>query len=241
MSGVGRGSDPARAPWLAFDTSGAEGSVAVGSVPAPGGSRPETLARVVIEQPLEQAARLVPSIDEALRMAGVQRRRLAGIVVGEGPGSFTGVRIAAATAKGLAHALSLPLRAVSSLAASALARGAGGVRYVLFDARGDRVYGACYGVGRAGLQELVPPHPGSLRDVLAGDVPAGAVFMGDGARRHRAAIEAAGYPVDPETGRPLAEGLLEHVALHPEAAVTDASSWEPAYVRASSAEPQWST
>ena len=220
---------------LAFDTSGGTGSVAVGS-------QGRILASVLIEERLEQAARLVPAIAEALREAGVDRTELAGIVVGEGPGSFTGVRVAAATAKGLARALALPLRAVSSLAAEALAHSdAGPVRYVLFDARGDRVYGACYGVGAAGVQELAPPHPGTLRDVLAGDVPAGAVFVGDGARRHRGAIEGAGFTVD--TGadaRPLAEGLLGYLALHPVDPVTDPAVWEPAYVRASSAEPMWS-
>jgi tRNA threonylcarbamoyl adenosine modification protein YeaZ len=229
------------AAYLAFDTSGAFGSVAVGSLA--GGGRPDIFARVLIEERLEQAARLVPAIDEALRAAGVALTSLAGVVVGEGPGSFTGVRVAAATAKGLAHALELPLWAISSLAAAALAHEAGPIRYVLFDARGDRVYGACFGVGSAGVQELVPPHPGTLRDALAGDVPAGAVFVGDGARRHRAAIEGAGYSVDPGAGaRSLAEGLIGWLALRAEARpVPDASSWEPSYVRASSAEPQWST
>lgn len=229
----------AGAAYLAFDTSGARGSVAVGS-PADGAGL-DIIARVLIEERLEQAARLVPAIDEALRAAGVARTSLAGIVVGEGPGSFTGVRVAAATAKGLVHALELPLWAISSLAAAALAHEAGPVRYVLFDARGDRVYGACYGVGSARVQELVPPHPGTLRDALAGDVPAGTVFVGDGARRHRAAIEGAGYRVDPGAGvRTLAEGLLGWLALSPELpSVADASSWEPSYVRAWSAEPQW--
>ena len=236
------------APWLAFDTSGPEGSVAVGRV---SGTELEILSHVAIPDRMEQAARLVPAIDEALRAAGSVRRGLAGIVVGEGPGSFTGVRVAAATAKGLAHALELPLRAVSSLAAAALAHEAGAVRYVLFDARGDRVYGACYGVGRAGARELVPPHPGTLRDVLASDLPAGVVFVGDGALRHAAAIEAAGYPVDAGGGtHSSATGLLRYLALEPDGApVVDLSSWEPAYVRATSAEPrattqwskQWST
>lgn len=240
----GRASAPVEAPWLAFDTSGAEGSVAVGRVGGHGRgvAQVEVLAVVTIERRLEQAARLIPAVEEALRAAGVERAQLAGIVVGEGPGSFTGVRVAAATAKGLAHALGLPLRAISSLAARALAQGGTGVRYVLFDARGDRVYGACYGVGRADVEELVPPHPGTLRDVLAGSVPSGAVFVGDGALRHRAAIEAAGFPVGPENPlRTLAEGLLEHLARCREAAANvDPASWEPAYVRASSAEPQWS-
>jgi len=229
-------------PWLAFDTSGPDGSVAVGHVTGLGGAAPKILAEVTIAQRLEQAARLVPAIDEALGTAGVALDGLAGIVVGEGPGSFTGVRVAAATAKGLAHALGLPLHAVSSLAAAALAHEAGAVRYALFDARADRVYGACYGVGGAGVQELVPPHPGTLRDVLAGDVPAGSVFVGDGALRHRAAIEGAGFAVDGGAAScSLAEGLLRHLALAEGAAtVVDPASWEPAYVRASSAEPLWS-
>jgi tRNA threonylcarbamoyl adenosine modification protein YeaZ len=230
----------AGAVYLAFDTSGAYGSVAVGRVDT--GPVPEILSRELIEERMEQAARLVPAIDTALSRAGVDRTALAGLVVGEGPGSFTGVRVAAATAKGLAHALGLPLLAVSSLAAAALAHDAGPVRYVLFDARADRVYGACYGVGSVGVRELVPPHAGTLRDVLAGDVPAGAVFVGDGACRHGGAIEGAGYAVDAGAGaRSHAEGLLAYVALQGDAATAvDARSWEPRYVRASSAEPQWS-
>ncbi len=219
---------------LAFDTSGPGGSVAVGRA----GS---VLAAVTIDEPLEQAARLVPAIEEALRAAGVERAELDGIAVGEGPGSFTGVRVAAATAKGLAHALGVPLWAASSLAAAALAQDPGRVRYVLFDARGDRVYGACYGVGGSQFQELVAPHGGTLRDVLDAEVPPGAVFLGEGAERHRAVIEAAGFPVAPAEGAsPLAEGLLRYLALHPGSdPVPQAGDWEPRYVRASSAERLW--
>jgi tRNA threonylcarbamoyladenosine biosynthesis protein TsaB len=218
------------APFVAIDTSGAEGSVAV----ARGA---EVLARRVIGERMEQAARLVPALDEALAAARVDRSEIGGLVVGEGPGSFTGVRVAAATAKGLAHALGIPLRAISSLAAAALANDVGHVRYALFDARADRVYGACYGVGAGGVQCLVPPHGGTLRDVLAGDVPPGSVFVGDGALRHRAAIEGAGFPVaSPGRSATLAEGLVRYLALEPGLApVADLRSWEPAYVRPSSA------
>lgn len=220
--------------YLAFDTSGPGGSVAVGR----GGT---VLSTVLIEEPREQAARLVPTIEAALSASGVARMDLDGIAVGEGPGSFTGVRVAAATAKGLAHALSVPLWAVSSLAAAALSHDVGPIRYVLFDARGDRVYGACYGVGASEFQELVAPHGGTLRDVLDDEVPPGAIFLGDGARRHRPVIEAAGFPVAHERGAvPLAEGLLRYLALHPGSApVRQAGDWEPRYVRASSAERLW--
>lgn len=220
-------------PLLALDTSGPFGSVAVASTDS-------TLARVSLAERQQHASRLVPAIDEAMERAGVSRTDLAGIVVGEGPGSFTGVRVAAATAKALAHALRVPLWAVSSLAGAALASEVGPVRYVLFDARGDRVYGACYGVGTAEVQELVSPHGGTLRDVLADDVPGGAVFLGDGAERHRAVIEGAGFPVEGASRDQVAEGLLAYLRFRPgPEPVADPFAWEPAYVRSSSAERLW--
>jgi tRNA threonylcarbamoyl adenosine modification protein YeaZ len=222
------------AALLALDTSGPYGSVALGV-------DGQVLACVSLEKRQEHASRLVPAIGEALNEAGLALADLGGLVVGEGPGSFTGVRVAAATAKGLARAVGLPLWAVSSLTAAALAGEVGPVRYALFDARGDRVYGACYGVGSAGVRELVPPHGGTLRDVLAGDVPAGAVFLGDAAERHRAVIEGAGFPVGDSLETPLAKGLLRYMSLQASPApVADPSCWEPAYVRASSAERLWS-
>lgn len=213
--------------FVAFDTSGSAGAVAVAR-------GPHVLARVVLPRLGEHAAGLVPALDEALAQAGVQRYALERVVVGEGPGSFTGVRIAAATAKGLAHALRIPITAISSLAAAALAADGGAVRYALFDARRERVYGACYGVGIAGVRCLVPPHGGTLRDVLGGEVPAGAVFVGEGVRRHRAAIEGAGYALAAGDGTvTLAEGLVRYLAREPGTpSVEDPRSWEPRYVRA---------
>jgi len=229
----GSGSWASGGPLLAFDTSGALGSIAVGSGDG-------ILAKVSLAEPREHASGLIPAITRALEEASVSRADLRGIVVGEGPGSFTGVRVAAATAKGLAHALRVPLWGVSSLLASAMVHEVGPVRYVLFDARGDRVYGACYGVGTAEVQELVAPHGGTLRDTLADEVPGGAVFVGEGAARHRALIEGAGFPVAAAAPADLAEGLLRYLAVTPSAEpVEDPSGWEPAYVRASSAERSW--
>jgi tRNA threonylcarbamoyladenosine biosynthesis protein TsaB len=66
------------------------------------------------------------------------------VIVGAGPGSFTGVRVAAATARGLAHGLGVPLYAYSSLAAVAMETGLDGNVCALFDARRGEVYAACY-------------------------------------------------------------------------------------------------
>lgn len=238
MSGDVAGSDL----FLAVEASSAVATVAVGLGDG------TVLGEVILEERRRHAARLVPAVAEALEAAGVGAGGLAGILVGGGPGSFTGVRVAAATAKGLCHALHLPLRAVSSLVAAALARGdeEGGtapsarVRYVLLDARGDRVYGACYRVGRT-VETLIPPHAGTLRDVLEGDTPGGTVFSGDGAVRHREALEGAGFEVEPPpAGRPTARGLLRWLSLDPAAPpVAEPATWEPTYLRASNAEREW--
>lgn len=228
--------------FLALETSAAVGTVAVGT--GDGAIR----AEVVLDERRQHAARLVPAVGEALDAAGVEAGELSGVLVGEGPGSFTGVRVAAATAKGLCHALGVPLRAVSSLVAASLEERArrateplGGLRYVLFDARGDRVYGACYRVGE-GIETLVPPHAGTLADVLEGDVPQGAVFVGDGSIRHREALETAGFAVEPSpAGRPTARALLRWLSLRPAVPpLAEPGLWEPTYLRASNAEREWS-
>jgi tRNA threonylcarbamoyl adenosine modification protein YeaZ len=60
---------------------------------------------------------LLPAIDRLLGESGVRQADLAGIVVGTGPGTFTGLRVGLATAKGLAHGLSVPIVGVSTGAA----------------------------------------------------------------------------------------------------------------------------
>lgn len=97
----------------------------------------------------EHAKLLLPMIEELLAAAGAGVNDLNGIAFGRGPGSFTGLRIAASAAQGLAFARDLPLVAVSTLAA--VAQGAKrelGLKYcaVAMDARMGQVYWACYDV-----------------------------------------------------------------------------------------------
>src|SRR5262245_36513096 len=65
----------------------------------------------------DQAATLVPAIASTLAQAGVARRDLSMIAVTVGPGSFTGVRVGLATARGLAVALGVPLAGITTTAA----------------------------------------------------------------------------------------------------------------------------
>ena len=224
--------------YLALETSGPRGSVAVAA-----GSR--VLARAVLDSQFSHAADLIPRISATLDEAGVGTGDLVGVVVGGGPGSFTGVRVAAATGKGIAHALDLPMWAFSSLEAGAVAEWVPPqgppfdcFRYVLFDARGDRVYAACYRVGADFVEELVAPHATHVGALLASDILPLAAFVGDGAVRHEELLRTQGHRVMlPPAGVPTADGLLHLLSLRPGSSpVARADRWEPEYVRGSSAE-----
>ena len=239
---------PIRGLYLAFDTSTSIGSVALGT-------GTEVLTRSLLRKKNSHSSDLIPKIHDTLEEGGVSLKELSGIIVGLGPGSFTGVRVAAATAKGLARALNVPLWAISSLEAGAAAVDKAffpfpnGIRkdlstdelswprYVLFDARGDRVYAACYLPTERGLKELISPHATTIRDILSSSVPF-SIFGGDGADLHADQIRGAGFPVFPSPlGIPTADGLFTVFRNRPELVpVTDLSRWEPEYLRLSSAE-----
>lgn len=71
------------------------------------------------DQPRRHAQRLLPMVDDILTAAKVNKSELNGIAYGRGPGSFTGIRIAASVMQGIALALNLPVFGVSTLQAIA--------------------------------------------------------------------------------------------------------------------------
>jgi len=231
---------------LAIETSSALGSVALGVDECDAGER--VVARRFLRRQRAHAAELMPAVVELLDEVGVDRRELEGVVAGAGPGSFTGVRVAAATAKGLVRVLDLPLWAISSLAAGAATgdlrlpalegeplpgEGRDRPRCVLFDARDGRVYAACYRFSGDGVETLLEPWPTRIDELLERELPEDVLFLGDGALRHRGALEERGREVGgPPAGTPTADGLLRVRSLGAGASrVPDAGRWEPEYVR----------
>ncbi len=151
----------------------------------------------VLGEQTSRAVTLLADIDSLLRRGGVKRTQLEGLVVGTGPGSFTGLRMGLATARALAFALELPVAGVSTLAA--LAAGAPGARPVL-DARRQEVF--CLVESRPQVMrphELVLPH--------------GSVCVGDGALRYRSELEAAGASVPPDADERHRVRARHHVGL----------------------------
>lgn len=212
---------------------GLEAATDLGSVAI--GSGTELTGEVMIGVRTRHAESLLPALDYLMRSARLERRAIRGVVVGAGPGSFTGVRIAAATARGLAHGLGVPLYAYSSLAALALDAASERPVCALFDARRGEVYAACY---------ALEPSTGrlkSLMDPAVLTVPAlldrvGAMeprFIGEGALRYGALV--GGGP--PGAFVPRASALLRLAASDPDAGrIRDTVAWEPSYIRLSGAE-----
>src|SRR3972149_2527871 len=86
---------------------------------------------------------LIGMVDAVMAEGGTQLARLDGIAYGQGPGSFTGLRIACAVAQGLAFAAEIPLAGVGTLQAVAMSCGAARVVCCL-DARMQEIYHAAY-------------------------------------------------------------------------------------------------
>jgi tRNA threonylcarbamoyladenosine biosynthesis protein TsaB len=214
---------------LAIDTSTSEGSAALAME-----------GRVLGERRFRtregHSATLLPEIDALVAEAGATPADLVAVVIAAGPGSFTGLRVAAATAKGLVHARGLELYAYSTLLAVAGAADSSAPVCALLDARRDEVFHAVYRLGE-GVEELGPPAVGTIDKVVSA-APAGTVFTGPGATRHAARIirergEESLVPPQRSTAAVLLE--LAH-DRRGEGRVADPPDWEPEYLRASGAE-----
>ena len=137
----------------------------------------------VLGERASRAVRVLADADDLLREAGKDRSELGGIVVGVGPGSFTGLRLGVAAARGLAFALDLPVAGVSTL--DALAAGAPGALPII-DAGRREVFTRV-------KDEPVAVAPQEL------ELEPGTLCIGDGALRYRIALEERGAEI-PDDG-----------------------------------------
>jgi tRNA threonylcarbamoyladenosine biosynthesis protein TsaB len=169
---------------LAFDTSTETLSIAVSA----GAGAP------VLEHTgaggAQASAALIPAIEALLAQAGVALAQLDAIAFGRGPGSFTGLRTAAAVAQGLGFGAGVPVLAIDTLLAVAEEAHAqsGEERIVaLLDARMDEVYSAAYERQHGHWTVRQPPALGRPDDVVA---PPGWALAGNALELHDARLPA---------------------------------------------------
>ena len=134
-------------------------------------------------QPRLHAELILPFIDELLTEAGIQKKNIQGLVVGQGPGAFTGVRIGVGVAQGLALALNIKVAAVSNLktlvytAYKQLQTDKRQTIVVATDARMSEVYSASYSVQGCEITQLTDEVVGNARHVNLSDIDA---YIGSG-------------------------------------------------------------
>jgi tRNA threonylcarbamoyladenosine biosynthesis protein TsaB len=218
---------------LALETSSATGSVAL--------LNGDAVHERSMPVPREQTRRLLPFVDQLLGDAGLSLPELDGVAFGRGPGSFTGLRIAAAIAQGLALSSGLPLLPVSSLAALAQCawrteRVAESI--VCVDAHMGEVYWARYSI-RDGLAECVGQEQLGAPERV-GVPPAHWTAVGNGFAAHAGALAAstaratrvlaelvpAAQDLFPQASRDLQAGRITPVAAALPAYLRDATAWK---------------
>lgn len=190
---------------LALDTSSVACSVAV--------ELDGSLFEQHEEKPREHTRLLMPMIRSALREAGVQLADLDAIVLGNGPGSFIGMRIAASVAQGLAFGTALEIAPVSSLAAIAVrvfVESDASEVVVAQDARMNEVYLGIYKRGADGLPAPLISERLQVMDVIPELDPSAA------ANRVAAGFGWQRYPQLLESNRTGVARVSE--VLHPRAA-----------------------
>ncbi len=173
----------------------------------------------VLGERTSRAQTLLEDVDALLRQGGAHPSEIGALAVGIGPGSFTGVRIGLAAARGLAVALELEGAGVSTL--DALAAGAPGTVPVI-DARRHEVFALLEGEPR-----VLAPADLSLDE--------GTVCVGSGAVRYRQLLEERGVVVPPDGD----ERHLPRARFHAQlaGALGPVDSIEPLYLRLPDAEP----
>ena len=186
---------------LAIDTTTRVCSVALGD-------HEKILAEYQLNVKNTHSQRLMPLIVSLFRDSGADKSRLEGVALSIGPGSFTGIRIGMATAKGLCQGLNIP--AVGVMTLDALAEACtffSGLICPILDARKNQVYTALYR-GAAGDPEMLQPAAALSIDELGhrlAEYEDEVIFLGD-------AVESYGGHSGKSWGKDTGRCLFLHAS-----------------------------
>jgi len=217
---------------LALDTSSTSGSVAI--------CKDNKISFIsYLDIQVTHSERLMPQIDFGLKQAKLTIDDIDMICLSNGPGSFTGIRIGLATAKGFCMGREIPLLPVNTL--KLLAYNLYGCKWSILpfiDAKMDEVYAALYS---SELEEKIPPQ-NAKPDVFLKMIDEPVIFVGDGAIKYKEKIKKSGIQFEmalPHQNIPLASTLIS-IALKmnkiPKFDFDFIAELEPYYLRKSQAE-----
>lgn len=222
---------------LALDSSGLVASVAVVTEEA-------MLAEYTVNYKKTHSQTLLPMLDEIVKMVELELSEVDAIAVAAGPGSFTGLRIGSATAKGLGLALKKPVIAVPTLEALAYnLYGTDKLICPMMDARRNQVYTGLYAFEGDDFITCRQQEALAVEDILAEINQMGreVIFLGDGTAVYKDVIEEktqVAYhfaPVHLNRQRAGAIGALGMI-YYKQNQVQEAAQHEPIYLRLSQAE-----
>ncbi len=228
---------------LALDSSGLAASVAV--VEEDKGEA-VTVAEYTVNYKKTHSQTLLPMLDEIVKMTELDLDEIDGIGVAAGPGSFTGLRIGSATAKGLGLALGKPLIAVPTL--EGLACNLWGTERIvcpIMDARRGQVYTGIYEFRQGRLAVIEDQMAVSIEELgeKLKSYGRSVVFLGDGVPVHRQALlerimagcDIAFAPANMNRQRASSIGSLA-LRYYREGRMETAAEHKPEYLRVSQAE-----
>ena len=218
---------------LAFETSAKAASVALHD-----GSK--LLAESYQNTGLTHSQTLMVMAEDMLKQCGYTAKDVTAVAVAAGPGSFTGVRIGVAAAKGMAWGLQVPCYGVSTL--EAMAKNLGiydGVACAVMDARRNQVYNGLFRAEKGAIVRMTEDRASALADLGAElvQMDAPVYLVGDGSLVAKAALEDRVIAPPEHRMHQRAAGVAMVAAEQIAAGmVADAEALEPNYLRLSQAE-----
>lgn len=222
---------------LAIDSSGIVASAAVAD-------NKNIIAEFTVNNRQTHSQTLLPMIDKVVQMSEIPLADIDAIAVASGPGSFTGLRIGSATAKGLGLALQKPIVPVPSLDGLAYRAACfSGIICPLMDARRNQVYTAAYHMENTHLVNVIAQKAVDIREILSelSEIGEDVLFLGDGADVHRKTIEEEitikySFAPDYMSKQSAASVAALGIIYYGEGKYESAAAHRPFYLRKSQAE-----
>lgn len=222
---------------LGIDSSGLVASVALAE-------EEELLAEFTVNNKKTHSQTLLPMLDEMMTMSGIAIEEIDAIAVASGPGSFTGLRIGSATAKGLGLALNKPIVSVPTLDGLAYQMaGVGGIICPIMDARRNQVYTAAYRMTGQKPEIVMEQCAIDIQELLRilAEYKEDIHFLGDGVPVYREQIEnnyAGTYDFAPAHKSRQSAGAIAVLGgcYWKEGRMESAAEHRPFYLRKSQAE-----